>query len=227
MESRSLRQYNDEALVGKTASTAPERRRDWLALTSRTVGLLVKLTFLAILLVVLIGLLDVVGVGGRTTTGVGESLSAAFAGGTRAVAGAVQSVRDLGDPAHPPRGPLTQDTELDELMRLDVGSQVLGSADRTVIVTSVGRREDADSPDASIFAVVHTELRQPREVRIFGVVVRTDTEPRDHYLYKGETFRVGRRLYKVNWVSLDRQQVAIGAYREPDRVTAPRKLEAD
>jgi hypothetical protein len=59
------------------------------------------------------------------------------------------------------------------------------------------------------------------------MVVNSTRDPRDYYLYKGETFRVGRKLYKVNWVSLERNQVAIATYRDPDRVTAPLKFELD
>jgi len=35
-------------------------------------------------------------------------------------------------------------------------------------------------------------------------------------LDRGETFRIGGKLYKVNWISAADQQVALGIYRNPD-----------
>ena len=32
--------------------------------------------------------------------------------------------------------------------------------------------------------------------------------------WRGETIRIGQKLYKVNWVSIERQQVALIAYRD-------------
>jgi hypothetical protein len=62
---------------------------------------------------------------------------------------------------------------------------------------------------------------------VLGVTVRSTRDPREYYLYKGETIRIGSKLYKVNWVSTERQQLALIAYREQDRVTAPLKAEID
>lgn len=229
MEGRSLRTYDDAALVGRSAPDGPPARRrgDALGAVSRTVGLLLKLTLLAILLAVLVAVLGLIGVGGRVTTGIADRVGAALERGAGAVTNAVQAARDVADPAHPPRGALVQDTEFDELIRLDIGAPIAGSADRTLVVANVGRREDPENADAAVYAVVHTELKVPQETRILGVTVRASRDPRDHYLYKGESFRVGRRLYKVNWASLDRRQIAIAAYRDADRVTAPLKFETD
>ena len=229
-DTRALqRQDDDAALVGRARPVAPPapRRFDAVGAASRGIGLLLKLTLLLILLTVLVGLMGLVGVGGRPTAGVGDRIGAALEGGAGAVARAVQTVRDAADPAHPPRGTLAQDTEFDELLRLDVGATIAGSQTRTLTITAIQRRQDAENPDQGVYAVVHSELIVPRETRVLGLLVRTDRDPRDEYLYKGESFRVGRRLYKVNWVSLDRQQVAVAAYRDPDRATAPLKFQVD
>lgn len=227
-EARSLRPHDDGALVGQPAPRPPARRpSDPLSFASRTVGLLLKLTCLAIAVTVLVGVLGLLGVGGRATTGVGDRLVEALGRGAGAVSQAVEGVRDLGDPAHPPRQALAQDAEFNELMRLDVGSPLADAGERTLVVAAVQRREGAESADAAVYATIHSELRTPRETLVLGIVVRTSRDPQDYYLYKGESFRVGRRLYKVNWVSLDRQQIAIAAYRDPDRVTAPLKFEID
>ncbi len=227
---RALRRHNDDdALAGRAQPVGPLARRngDLLGTVSRGIGLLVKLTLLLILLTVLVGLMGLLGIGGGTTASVGNRIGAALGDGAGIVGRAVQSVRDVTDPAHPPRDALAQDTEFDELVRLDVGAQIGGSQTRTLTITGIQRRQDAVSPDQGTYAVIHSELVVPRETRILGLFVRLDRESRDDYLYKGETFRVGRRLYKANWVSLDRQQVAIAAYRDADRATAPVKFEAD
>ena len=229
-ETRTLRRRDDDdgGLVGRPVPGPPARRGDALGVASRVVGLLLKLTLLAILVAVLVGLLGLLaflGVGARGSGGIGEQIGVAVTRGTDAVAGAVRTVRDAADPAHPPRQPLAQDTEFDELIRLDVGASLPASEGRTLVFSGVQRREGPESSDAAVYAVVHSELIVPRETRVLGILVRRDREPRDFYLYKGESFRVGSRLYKVNWVSLDRRQMAVAAYRDPDRVTAPLKFE--
>jgi len=41
------------------------------------------------------------------------------------------------------------------------------------------------------------------------------------------TFRIGSRLYKVNWLAAGEQQVAIGMYRDPDRFAGKLAFESD
>jgi hypothetical protein len=226
---RSLRTYDDRALLGEIDAPPPlvRRRPDRLGLASRVVGLLLRFTLLLILLATLGGVVGLVGAVARAPSSVGEQLGGTVERSVGVVAGAVQAVRDATDPAHPPRQALAQDTEFDELIRLDVDSPIGGASNRTLVFAAVQRRDGPESPDSAVYAVIHSELVTPQETRILGVLVRTNRDPRDDYLYKGETFRVGRRLYKVNWVSLDRQQIAIAAYRDPDRVTAPLKFVAD
>jgi len=195
-----------------------------LGLASGLVGLAIKLTLLAILLILLVGLFGLVGVGGRLTTNVGDRVGAAFQQGVNVVGAAAQQARDAFDPAHPPRAALAQDVEIDELTRLTVGQELAGGSSRVVTLANVQRREGADSPDTAVYATLRSELRVPEETKVLGVTLRSTRDPREYHLYRGETFRVGNRLYKVNWVSVERQQLAIVAYRDQDRVTAPVKI---
>ena len=89
----------------------------------------------------------------------------------------------------------------------------------------IKRRQGADSADAAVYAVIHSELRQPRETRILGQLVRSDSDPHEHVVYKGETFKIGRALYRVNWVSEAETAIAAGVLRHPDSVTSPLKFE--
>lgn len=202
-------------------------RRDPLNVASGLVGLALKLTWLAILLALLVGLLGLIGVGGRPAATVGDRVGAAFQQGVNALGAAAQQARDAFDPTHPPRTALAQDTEIDELLRVGVGQELAGAGTRTVTLVSVQRREGADGPDTAVYATLKSELRVPDETKVLGVTLRSTRDPREHHLYRGETFRIGTRLYKVNWVSIERQQAAIAAYRDQDRVTAPAKFAID
>jgi len=134
---------------------------------------------------------------------------------------------DALDPAHPPRVALSQDQEIDEFLRVGVGSEIAGSSTRTVTLSAIQRRSDATSPDAALYATLHSDLRQSNDTKVFGVTVRSSRDPKDDYLYKGETVRIGAKLYKVNWISVERQQMALILYRDQDHVTAPIKASFD
>lgn len=221
------RRDEERAIVRPVIVSPAPAPRGPLDAASRLVGLLVKLALLLILLAILWAIVSVVGVGLRAPTTVGEQVGAALERGAGVAAAIGQRVADTFDPAHPPRSALAQDVEIDELLRLNVGAEVPGAATRTVTVQSIERRADAESPDAAVYAVLHSELKVPEETKVLGVTVRSSREPRDHYLYKGETIRIGKRLYKANWISIERQQVALVAYRDQDRVTAKLKAEID
>ncbi|MGE3914002.1 MAG: hypothetical protein AB7K36_31950 [Chloroflexota bacterium] len=206
---------------------APAPRVTGLDAASRTLGLFLKLTLLLVMLAVLWGLVSFIDFSVRTPAAIGSQIGNALERGA-AVAGATgQRVADAFDPAHPPREALAQDIEIDELLKLNVGAEVPGSATRTVTLASIQRRADPSGPDGAIYAVLHSELRSPQETKLVGVTVRSTRDPQDYYLYRGETIRVGHRLYKVNWVSMERQQVALVAYREQDRVAVPLKAQVD
>ncbi|MFN8635625.1 MAG: hypothetical protein U0893_17395 [Chloroflexota bacterium] len=194
---------------------------------SRGIGLLLKLTLLLILLAILWGVVSLIGAGIRAPAAIGDQIGGALERGAGLIGAAGQHVADAFDPSHPPRQALAQDVEIDQLLRVDVGSQVVGSATREITLASVQRRADPSGPDGAVYAVLHAELREPQETKVLGVTVRSTRDPKDVYLYRGETIRIGRALYKVNWVSVERQQLALVAYRDQDRVTASLKAELD
>jgi hypothetical protein len=212
--------------IPRVVVARPARPTVWDGV-SRGIGLLLKLTLLLTLLAVLWGMVTLIGVGVRAPGAIGEQIGGAIERGANVIGAAGQRVADAFDPAHPPRAALAQDVEIDELLRLNVGAQVAGSATRELSIASIQRRADPAGPDGAVYAVVHGELREPQETKVLGVTVRSTRDPKDYYLYKGETIRIGRKLYKVNWVSVERQQVALIAYRDQDRVTAPLKAEID
>jgi hypothetical protein len=194
---------------------------------SRGIGALIKLTVLLIFLAVLWGVVSMLSMSTRAPGALVEQIGNAVERGAGAIGAAGQRVADAFDPAHPPRQALVQDVEIDELLRIDVGGQVAGSSTRELTVASIQRRADPSGPDGAVYAVLHGELREAQETKVLGVTVRSTRDPKDYYLYKGETIRIGRKLYKVNWVSIERQQVALITYRDQDRVAVPLKAEID
>jgi hypothetical protein len=222
-EVRNEDRQDERPVIIREVPRAPARTD----VLSRAIGALIKLTVLLILLAVLWGVVSMVNVGMRAPGAIAEQIGSAVERSANAIGAAGQRVADQFDPAHPPRAALTQDVEIDELLRLSVGGQVLGSSTRDLTVASIQRRADPSGPDGAIYAVLHGELKQAQETKVLGVTVRSTRDPQDYYLYKGETIRIGRKLYKVNWVSTERQQVALIAYREQDRVAAPLKAEID
>ncbi len=204
---------------------APQPRRgiDLLGFLSGVVGLAFKLTALLILLAILWAVVGLIGIGGNVTSGVGARVSSALEQGAAAATAIGQRAADTFDPAHPPRATLSQDVEIDELLRVSAGGDVAGSTTRTITVSAIQRRADAANADAALYATLHSELRQPNDTKVLGVTVRSTKEPRDDYVYKGETVRIGTKLYKVNWISAERQQIALVAYRDQDHVSSPVK----
>jgi type II secretory pathway pseudopilin PulG len=185
----------------------------------QAVVLLLLLAMLGAVVMVLLLMSSVVRVPNQVGTGV-----AAQAG--RALSDAQQALQSATDPNHPPVG-LTPDTELSALAVWHVGEGLPGGTDYVITVQSIKRRDGADSPDTGLFAVLHAELRQPRLTRILGQIVRSDSDPHDYAVYKGEVFRIGRVVYRVNWISQDESAVAAGAVRRPDVVTQSLKFEYD
>jgi hypothetical protein len=226
-ERRSEVQYVDRDGPAPIVVTQVPRPAGVLDLLSRGIGALIKLTVLLILLAGLWAIVTTVNAGIRAPAAIGEQIGGAIERGANAAGAVGQRVADTFDPAHPPRQALPQDVEIDELLRVNVGGQVAGSNTRELTVASIQRRADPSGPDGAVYAVLHGELRTPKETTVFGVSVRSTRDPQDYYLYKGETIRIGQKLYKMNWVSLERQQIALISYREQDRVTAPLKAEID
>jgi hypothetical protein len=193
--------------------------RGSLGTAVQVVLLLLLLSILAGVLIMLFAIASLLTVPNQVAGSVGNGLSGVASEAGRAVSGAQQAVQNVTDPNRPPVG-LTYDNEFTSLHVLHVGEQLPGGTRYGLAVSSIGRRPGTDPPDTAIFAVVHAELRQPVELRFLGQLLRTDRDPRDHVLYKGETFRVGRALYRVNWISQEENALAIGVFRRPDTVNS-------
>ncbi|GEM_PF-3301552 len=205
----------------------PRPRHSLGAIVLRLVGGLLALALLAGVLLVVVILFELL----TTATGLGGGLerqaSQVAERVSRTAAGAVQSAQDLADPAHPPREPLAFDTEFSALVVYGVGDQIAATSENVLTLSAVRRRADVEDPRLGAYAMVQKTYRQPRERRVLGVLIGTDTGAQDFYLYAGESFRVGRTLYKVNWVSYGDQRLAVATYRRPDVYTGPLKLELD
>lgn len=215
---RALRKPTGHAMRNESHAPASPSR-GLLATAIQTLVLLLLLGLLAALALVVATFVSVVGVPNQVAGGLGDRLGGAATGAERAVGSAQQALQDATDPNHPPSG-LTYDSEFSALDVWHVGEQLPGGADELLRLEAVHRRDGASSPDVALYAVVHAELRQPREIRLLGQLIRSDSEPREYALYKGQSFRIGRALYRVNWVSREDDALAAGVYRNPDGVDA-------
>jgi hypothetical protein len=186
------------------------------------VGTALQVVMLLLLLSILAAV--VASVPGQVAGGVGSQFGAASAQAGRAVSDAQQALQNATDPTHPPSG-LAYDNEYAALDVWHVGNRVPGGSRYALSVASIKRRDGATSPDSALYAVIHAELREPRETRILGQLVRSNSDPHDHAVYKGEVFQIGRVLYRLNWVSEEDEAVAAGVLRHPDAVTSALKFE--
>jgi hypothetical protein len=198
--------------------------RSVLGTALQTVVLLLLLAVLAAVLLVLFAVASLINVPGQVAGGVGSQLGGVAAQAGRAVSSAQQALQNATDPNHPPTG-LTYDTEFSSLQTWHVGDGLPGGTEYVLVVQAIKRRDGADSPDTALYAVIHAQLRQPRETRLFGQLVRSDPDPHDYAVYKGETFRIGRAVYRVNWISQEDNSLAAGVVRRPDAVTTPLKFD--
>jgi hypothetical protein len=199
-------------------------RRGILGTALQGVILLLLLAILAAVVLVLFAVASLINVPGQVAGGVSSQLGGVAAQASRAVSGAQQALQNATDPNHPPTG-LTYDTEFSSLQTWHVGDGLPGGTDYVLTVQSIKRRDGADAPETALYALIHAQLRQPRETRLLGQVIRSDTDPHDYAVYKGETFRVGRVVYRVNWISQDENTLAAGVVRRPDAVTTPLKFD--
>jgi hypothetical protein len=200
--------------------------RGILGTAVQIVILLVLLSILAAVVMVLFAVSALVSVPGQVGGGVSSQLGGVASQASRAVSSAQQAVQNVTDPNRPPTG-LTLDNEFTSLQIWHVGDGLPGGSQYVLTVQAIKRREGADSPDSALYAVIHAALRQPRETRVLGQLLRSDSDPHDYVVYKGESFRIGRALYRVNWISQEEAALAAGTYRNPDAVRDPLKLEYD
>jgi hypothetical protein len=198
--------------------------RGVLGTAVQVVILLLLLSILATVVMLLLAVAPLVSVPGQMAGGVSSQLGGVASQASRAVSSAQQAVQGVTDPNHPPTG-LTQDTEFTELHVWRVGDGLPGGSVYVLTLQAIKRREGADSPDTALYAVVHAELRQPHETRLLGQLIHSDSDSHEYVLYKGEAFRIGRALYRVNWISQEQAALAAGTYRNSDAVSSPLKFE--
>ena len=194
-------------------------------LAPRSAGILgtaIQLVMLLLLLAIL-GAVVVVLVSLASLTSVPSQVGGVASQASRALSSAQQAVQNVTDPNHPPTG-LSYDTEFTAFDTWRVGDGLPGGTDYVLTVKSIERRA-GDSPDTALYVVVHAELRQPHETRILGQLVRSDSDPHDYVVYKGETFRISHAVYRVNWISQDASSLAAGVLRNPDTMTQPPKFD--
>jgi len=189
------------------------------------VALALGILLCALALAVLVGVLSLMN--GGAFRSMGQPLGEAAQRSAQAVAEAEQSVRDAFDPRHPPRGGLRQDAEFDALQVVGVG-ELLGEAGASELrLAGLAKRNDAQDLATAQYAIIRRALAAPQPRRVLGVPLGEDRGEQEHYLYRGQSFRLGARYYKVNWVSLDRQQVGVARYRSADDLIGPLAFEYD
>jgi hypothetical protein len=203
---------------------APVQGRGVVGTAVQLVILLLLLSILATVVILLLAIAPLVSVSGQVGGGVSSQLGGVASQAGRAVSSAQQAVQNVTDPNHPPTG-LTYDNELSALQVWHVGDGLPGGSEYVLTIQAIKRRDGADSPDTALYAVVHAALRQPHETRLLGQLIRSDSDPHDYVVYKGEAFRIGRAVYRVNWISQEQDAVAAGIYRNPDAVSLPLKFE--
>jgi hypothetical protein len=207
-------------------SREPSRGHGFLGAAVQVVVLLLLLSILAGVVFVLVAVASLAGMPGQVAGGVGSRFGGVASEASRAVTGAQQALQNATDPNHPPTG-LIYDHEFSGLHIWHLGEGLPGGTQYVLTLQAIKRRDSADSPDTALYAVIHAELRQPRETRVLGQLLRSDSDPHDYVIYKGETFRVSRALYRVNWISQAESALAAGTYKSPDTVSASLKFDVD
>jgi hypothetical protein len=205
----------------EAAAPPPAAPPSLLRLLLGGIGATIGLVLIALLLILLVTLVNFMSLAGQPFAGVGERASAAADRTGRAIGDLLQGMADRVNPSHPPRVAIDQDTEFEGFRVVGVGELLGETGEYEFRVEAIRRRDGAGSPDTAQYAVVKRQYRTPRETKIAGVTIRVDRGEAEHYLDKGESFRLGRALSKINWVSAERGQIAVGQYRQPDRVTVP------
>jgi hypothetical protein len=177
--------------------------------------------FLVVAASVLIVVYQFTHAGGNLTGGVGSTLQTAGTAVARSAQSVVQSVADAADPLHPPRYAIQQDPEFDELRTLSAGDALGDSRLYHFAVVAIEQRSDTGTTDQLVYARVHRRLLVPNVTKILGITIRTDDQPKDYALYRGEEFGLGGHTYKVNWLLPGSQQVATARFRQAAAAAGP------
>lgn len=200
-----------------TRANPEARPRNVVGAAIQVVVLLLLTAILGGVLIVLFGVISLVKTPNEVASGVTQQAG-------QALSAAQQTIQNATDPNHPPTG-LSYDTEFTAIDTWHVGDALPGGTDYALTLQAIKRRDGANSPETGLYGVIHAELRRPRETRILGQVIRSDSDPHDYVVYTGEAFRIGKQVYRVNWVSQDENALAAGVVRSPDTITQPLKFD--
>jgi hypothetical protein len=214
------------AVVNESAPAPIGTSRNTLGAVVKILTILLLVAILACVLLVCVVVASVASMPGQLVGGVGTRAGAVARQAANYAGGVRQAVQNATDPDHPPTG-LTYDTEFSSFEIWHVGEHLPEAGRQVVVIQSIQRRQNAQSANTALYAVVHVELRQPDELRVLGQLVRSNSDAHDYALYKGETFRIAGAFYRVNWISQQSNAVAAGTYRNPDDVSVSLKFESD
>jgi hypothetical protein len=180
-----------------------------------------SILFLALAASVVLVVAQFTHVGDNLAGGVGSTVQTAGQAVARSAQAAVQSIQDTTDPLHPPRYAIQQDPQFDQLQTLAAGGTLGDSRLYHFDVVAIEQRPVGGDPDQRIYARVHRKLIVPNVTKVLGVTVRTDDQAKDFALYRGQELGLGGHAYKVNWLSLETQQVAMIRYRHAEDAPGP------
>jgi hypothetical protein len=151
----------------------------------------------------------------------GDAIQSAGQAVARDAASAAQSVSDATDPFHPPRYPIKQDPQFDDLTVLAAGSPLGDSRLYHFDVAAIEQRPEATEPSQNVYARIHRQLIVPQVTKVLGITVRTSDDAKDYALYPGQEFSLAGHTYKVNWLSVETQQVALARFRRSEDAGGP------
>jgi hypothetical protein len=206
--------------LGALGPLPAQPRRSALRWLLAAIGGTVGLLLVVILVVVLMTLVQFVTVTNQTAGSLTDRANQAVAATGQTVGSLAQNVADRFNPTHPPRTVLAQDAEFESLRVVRPGDVIGETGEYVLTLEAIRRREGQVTADTAQYAVVKRAYRAPRETKVLGFTVRVDRGEAEHYLDKGEAFRIGRDVYKTNWVSTERNQAAFAQYRTPASATS-------
>lgn len=209
-----------ERIVYLEAQPARRSLVDHLLRATLVLGLLLVVALLAGLFAVVLSL---AGLGHQLSGGL-NGVSSALGRVDNRVAGVAQGLSDRVNPAHPPRSPLSYDPEFDDLRVFAPGSELGRTESYVYTLGEIAKRDAAGDPNTAQYAVIHRAYITPHETKLLGKTVRVDRGEATYYVYKGESFGIGRGVYKVNWISPEQNQLALARYRNSDTLTTTLKF---
>jgi len=195
----------------------------WRLILEAAIALRSLLTLAVVLLIVLFALSL-----SSTVGSLNDRLTGAAQRTGQAITGAGQAVSDAFNPTHPPRYAITQDTEFSSLETVGAGQAFGHSSQYVFTLEGIQRREAGSAnPDFAQYATVARRYQVPRETKVLGITIYVDRGEQQYILDRGETFRIGGQLYKVNWISSAQMQMALATYRSPDQFAGRLAFDSD